>query len=122
MIKYDKLTNLENIEEYFDFKCPECKCDGMKKGNFKLIPTGIPFKPDMVNNKDIKNDIVKRYYDSLPYLKEALVQAIQKDNHNIIIECNKCKTRSVIYSNIKLIDIRKWISKNLPMFLDLGAK
>ena len=122
MIKYDKLLNLNTYEEYFDFKCPSCKSDGMKKGTFNLIPTGIPYKPDLIDNSDIKNKTVRKYYDSLPYLKEALLMALQKDSHNIVVQCNVCKNRSGVYDNIKSSDMKKWITRNLPFFLDLRSK
>lgn len=124
MIKYDKLKNVETEEKLFNFKCPECNVNGFEKGNFDINPLGISWKPDLIDNSDIKNKTVRQSLDNLPTLREALekVMSDKVDSSNLSIYCNHCKTELTIRDKIKKSDIRKWMNNNLPSYLDLRLK
>lgn len=125
MIKYDKLKNLESFDDIYDFKCPSCNKDGMKKNAFKLLPIGIGYKSsDTLDNSDIKNNTLRTGYDKLPTLKEALIQAHTQtnDNKGILFICNTCKTVFTVHGRLTMPNLKKWISKNIPFIMDLRIK
>lgn len=120
MILYDKLKNIKTEEEKFTFICPNCKANGMKKGVFNIKPLGVSWKPNIVDNSDLPDNI-RRFYNSLPTMKEAIVIACNKNSEtsNIVIHCNKCNTSVPVYEKIDLPLIRKWLNKNISYVLDL---
>lgn len=82
MLKHDKLKLLPTENSYFEFKCPHCKADGFKKGNWTIVPVGVAWRPDLVDNSDLKEANVdgklmklNEKYNKLPVLREALVMA-----------------------------------------------
>ncbi len=130
-IKYDKLKNVESVEDHFDWQCPHCECDGLRKGNFDVKPVGVSFKPDELINDDIMNPIFRRGFDKLPTLKQALKMANnyiergfnapdgQHSRVGFTIKCNKCNDYIYNYKNIRNADLNKWISRNLKFFMRL---
>jgi len=124
MIKYDKLKNVEVEEKYFDFKCSNCGADGHKKGVFDIKPLNISWRPDFIDNSDIKNSYIRKKLDELPTLRQAIEIAL-KDNldaRNITIVCNNCNMGVTFYDKLNVSDVRKWMNKHLPKYMDLRLK
>ncbi len=124
MIIYDKLKNVKTDETKFDFICPSCGVNGMKKDIFEIKPIGISWKPDFVDNSDIENIPLRKAYDRLPILRNAIMVALGKNESggSLSIHCNKCKTYIVPTQKVIMADLRKWINRNLPYFMDLRKK
>ncbi len=123
MIKYDKLKNMKTEEKHFDFICPTCNANGMKKGVFNIKPIGTSWRPNEVDNSDLIDILSIKQYDSLPTLKDALILSLKRDNNNgISVYCTKCEKHISIFDKITLPSLRRWITKNIPFFLDLGKK
>ncbi len=124
MIKYDKLKNMDTEEIFFDFKCPYCKVDGKLKGNWKLTPIGISWKPDHVNNSNIRNEQGRKLYDSLPIFREAIMKAQNQviKGTRISIHCLKCNNSIIPIGKIDSMDVKKWCNNNLDYFMDLRPK
>jgi len=125
MIIYDKLKNLDTEEDKFDFICPECGVNGMKKGNFTIKPIGVPWAPDFLNNSDIENTQIRNYYNKSLTLRKAIESVFLNNTENQLglnIFCNNCNNHLSIYKKIDLPLMRKWMNKNLPKYLDLGIK
>lgn len=121
MILYDKLKNLSTEEEEFDFICPTCKANGMKKNTFTIKPLGISWKPDLIKNEDINNEQLRKGYNNLPTLSQALIKSYDNnlDTTNVFILCNKCNSNVPINKKLKLTGLKKWIKKNIPEVLNL---
>jgi len=121
MVLYDKLKDIKTEEDFFDFNCPNCKVNGMKKGIFDIKPIGISYKPELVNNNDIKNNYLRKCYASLPTLKQAIFLAVGRNNcsKNLSFYCNTCEKHINVYKKVKTTEIRKWINRNLFDGLDL---
>ena len=121
MVIYDKLKNMETEERRFDFMCPHCGINGMKKNGFTITPIGISWKPDMIDNNDIENKQYRDGYNKLPNKRNAIFIAHGKHENgsNLIIECSQCKKIIPVYDKIKQTDLRKWANKNLPFYMDL---
>lgn len=111
---YDKLRGMETDEEKFDFKCPYCGVDGLRKGNFDIKPVGVPYKPDAIDNSDIQNKKARKYLDSLPVKRDAIIKAhnSQDEKTELLIYCNVCKTFVIPKYKIHIRDLRKWLRKN----------
>ena len=124
MILYDKLKNISTGEKTFDFICTVCKCDGMKKGNFEITPLNIAWRPDTVDNSDIKNVALRKGYDALPTIRKAILKSIEgtEDCSNVNIMCNVCNTLLNVYDKTNISDFRKWLNRNHKEFLDLRIK
>lgn len=124
MIKYDKLKNIKTEEVSFDFKCPSCGVDGHKKDAFLITPVGVSWKPDMIDNSDIKNEHIRKCLDALPTLREAVLEmADNNDNYRTLsLECTSCNKPVCNYNTIKSSDIRKWLNKHKPAYMDLRRK
>ena len=121
MIKYDKLKNVEVEEKIFDFKCDNCGADGFKKGVFDIKPIDISWKPDFVDNSDIENVKYRKYLDNLPTLREA-IELSMKENlgaKKISVVCKNCDMCVSFNGKLSISDVRKWMNKHLPSYLDL---
>jgi uncharacterized protein YbaR (Trm112 family) len=121
MVIYDKLKNMETEEEYFDFICPECNSNGLKKNVFTVKPLNISWKPDFQKNEDIQNPVMRDGYSKLPTLRQALLLAGNKNNdtQDVLIICNKCNNALSIPQKIPMNLLRKWINKHNEEYLDL---
>jgi len=121
MIKYDKLKNLDIEEESFEFICPYCEVNGMKKGMWDIKPINIAWKPDMIDNSDIENQMIRIQLNALPTLRQAILEASTKavEGKYITIKCNSCNQHVPVYDKISVSEMRKWLNRNMEQFLDL---
>ena len=121
MIKYDKLKNIESEEIYFDFNCTECNTSGLKKDVFNIKPLGKSWKPDMVDNSDIKNIQLRKSLNELPTLRESIEIVIKEgvNSQNLSIYCNNCNSEVNFYDKINISNLKKWMNKHLPKYMDL---
>lgn len=124
MIKYDKLKNVEVEEKTFDFKCDSCGADGFKKGIFDIKPLGVSWRPDFIDNSDIKNIGIRKYLDSLPTLRKAIEQSMKENlgSKNISVVCKNCNMCVSFEGKLKTSDVRKWMNKHLPNYIDLRIR
>ena len=114
---------MKTEEKRFDFICPNCFVNGLKKKVFVIKPLGICWRPDYVDNSDLPKS-TQSYYDNLPTLKQALLKVCNINNQimNLSIYCNKCDTEIPVYEKLDLPVMRRWVNKNLGMDLDLRVK
>ena len=112
---YDKLRKLETTETFFNFKCPSCKSKSIE-----LSPLDICYRKEIIDNSDIENKKVRKYYDNLPTIQEALMLATSKETSSLLCHCNSCTTIERISSKVVASDLRRWIKKTIgekPMIL-----
>lgn len=118
---YDKLKDMQTEEKIFDFCCPNCKANGMKQKIFKIYPLDIAYRPDLVDNTDIKDADKKNNLNNLPILRKAL-EAASMDKFKLLFTCNSCNETFRPNERVKQTDIKKWCNRNLPFVLDLRKK
>lgn len=112
---YDKLRKLETSETLFDFKCPNCKSK-----DIDISPLDICYRKEIISNEDIKNEKVRKYYDNLPTIQEALLIMSNKDTYSLLCHCKACKETERIGDKVVMGPLRRWIKKTIgekPMIL-----
>jgi hypothetical protein len=121
MIVYDKLKNVEQFEDVFDFKCTRCNKNGLKTKCFTIKPINVSWKPSQTqDNSDLKNDFLRKGYDALLTYPQALIEAYTnaKDNKGLLFIC-ECGNAFTVYEKMLMKDLKLWISKNVPFVMDL---
>lgn len=101
---FPKLKDVTPEGPLFNLECPDCTS---KK--IDLRPIGINWRVQKTN-ADL-GKAVSIFYDTLPTLQEAIMQAISQQNGLLVI-CNDCKRTNSVLAHAERTKISKWLDKN----------
>lgn len=99
---FDKGKDITPEGPLFDMTCGNCSSE-----KISIKPIGVFWKT-CNDNSDLPPGW-ERFYNSLPTLNEAIIQAIHLQ-HGILVSCQKCKQTHKIAEHIERTRIVRWLN------------
>jgi len=107
-IAFDKMRDVKQDlgSPIFDFKCIDCRSERLE-----MFPLMVSYKPYGIDNSDIENEKARKYLDSLPTFKKALLSCISTGT--ICVKCNECNFQFQLPPNHNKDKLKTYINKTV---------